>query len=65
VALIGAVIAEGARDGRTVTGQGVTASPCSRVTSSEARHQETFPEIPVTATFPDGTRPVTVHPLTV
>ncbi len=61
VAYVSAAIMEGARDGRTVAdlmGFGVTLL---------GRHQvmegvpEMIPEIQVEATFPDGTKLVTVH----
>ncbi len=61
VALISAAIMEGARDGRTV------AELMSFGTTLLARAQvmegvpEMIPEIQVEATFPDGTKLVTVH----
>ena len=61
VALISAAIMEGARDGRTV------AELMSSGTTVLARAQvmdgvpEMIPEIQVEATFPDGTKLVTVH----
>jgi urease subunit gamma len=61
VALISAAIMEGARDGRTV------AELMSQGTSIISRAEvmegvpEMIPEIQVEATFPDGTKLVTVH----
>ena len=61
VALISAAILEGARDGRTV------AELMSFGTTILARHEvmdgvpEMIPEVQVEATFPDGTKLVTVH----
>jgi urease subunit gamma len=61
VAYLSAAIMEGARDGRTV------ADLMSRGTSLLTREQvmdgvpEMIPEIQVEATFPDGTKLVTVH----
>ena len=61
VAFISAAIMEGARDGRTV------AELMSSGTTLLARDQvmegvpEMIPEIQVEATFPDGTKLVTVH----
>ena len=61
IALISAAIMEGARDGRTV------AELMSFGTTLLARAQvmegvpEMIPEIQIEATFPDGTKLVTVH----
>ena len=61
VAYVSAAIVEGARDGRTV------AELMSRGTTLLSRAQvqdgvpEMIPEIQVEATFPDGTKLVTVH----
>jgi urease subunit gamma len=61
VALITAAIIEGARDGKTV------AELMSHGKSILARHEvmegvpEMIPEIQVEATFPDGTKLITVH----
>jgi urease subunit gamma len=61
VALISAAILEGARDGRTV------AELMSFGTTILGRHEvmdgvpEMIPEVQVEATFPDGTKLVTVH----
>jgi len=61
VALISAAILEGARDGRTV------AELMSFGTTILSRHDvmdgvpEMIPEVQVEATFPDGTKLVTVH----
>lgn len=61
VALITASIMEGARDGRTVAdlmGYGTTLLSREDVMEGVA---EMIPEIQVEATFPDGTKLVTVH----
>jgi len=61
VALITAAILEGARDGRSVTelmSFGTTLLTRSDVMEGVA---ELIPEIQVEATFPDGTKLVTVH----
>ena len=61
VALITAAILEGARDGRTVAelmSFGTTLLTRSDVMEGVA---ELIPEIQVEATFPDGTKLVTVH----
>lgn len=61
VAYISAAIMEGARDGRTVAelmGDGATLLTREDVMSGVA---EMIPEIQVEATFPDGTKLVTVH----
>ena len=61
VAYISAAIMEGARDGRTVAelmSQGAT--PLSREQVMDGI-PEMIPEIQVEATFPDGTKLVTVH----
>ncbi|MEI8303831.1 MAG: urease subunit gamma [Burkholderiales bacterium] len=61
VALITAAILEGARDGRTVAelmAMGKTVLARSQVMDGVA---ELIPEIQVEATFPDGTKLVTVH----
>jgi urease subunit gamma len=61
VALITAAILEGARDGRTVAelmALGKTVLGRSQVMDGVA---ELIPEIQVEATFPDGTKLVTVH----
>ncbi len=61
IALITAAIMEGARDGRTV------AELMSDGKAILARHEvmdgiaEMIPEIQVEATFPDGTKLVTIH----
>ena len=61
IALISCAILEGARDGRSV------AELMSEGTQVLARHEvmdgvpEMIPEIQVEATFPDGTKLVTVH----
>lgn len=61
VAFISAAIMEGARDGRTVSdlmGWGATLLTRDEVMDGVA---EMIPEIQVEATFPDGTKLVTVH----
>ena len=61
VALITAAIMEGAREGRTVSdlmGWGATILARADVMEGVA---ELIPEIQVEATFPDGTKLVTVH----
>lgn len=61
VAYISAAILEGARDGRTVAelmGFGMTLLTRDDVMDGIA---EMIPEIQVEATFPDGTKLVTVH----
>jgi urease subunit gamma len=61
VALISAAIMEGARDGRTVAelmSYGTTLLSRAEVMDGIA---ELIPEIQVEATFPDGTKLVTVH----
>jgi urease subunit gamma len=61
VAFISAAIMEGARDGRSVTdlmGWGATLLTRDDVMEGVA---EMIPEIQVEATFPDGTKLVTVH----
>ena len=61
VAFISAAIMEGARDGRSVSdlmGWGATLLTRADVMQGVA---EMIPEIQVEATFPDGTKLVTVH----
>jgi urease subunit gamma len=61
VAYISAAILEGARDGRTVAelmSQGTTLLARTQVMDGVP---EMIPEIQVEATFPDGTKLVTVH----
>ena len=61
VALISAAILEGARDGKTVAqlmSEGKTVLGRADVMEGVA---EMIPEIQVEATFPDGTKLVTVH----
>src|SRR5215475_3194178 len=61
VAFISAAILEGARDGRTVAelmSYGATLLRCADVMDGVA---EMIAEVQVEATFPDGTKLVTVH----
>ena len=61
VAYVSAAIMEGARDGRTVAelmSQGATVLTRAQVQDGVP---EMIPEIQVEATFPDGTKLVTVH----
>jgi urease subunit gamma len=61
IALISAAILEGARDGRTVAelmSQGATVLKRTEVMEGVA---EMITEVQVEATFPDGTKLVTVH----
>ena len=61
VALITAAVMEGARDGKTVAqlmSYGSTLLRCDEVMEGVP---EMIPEIQVEATFPDGTKLVTVH----
>ncbi|MEM7405087.1 MAG: urease subunit gamma [Pseudomonadota bacterium] len=61
VAFISAAIMEGARDGRTVAelmGYGTTLLSRDDVMEGVA---ELIPEVQIEATFPDGTKLVTVH----
>lgn len=61
VALISATLMEGARDGRTVAelmSEGATLLSRDDVMEGVA---EMIPEVQVEATFPDGTKLVTVH----
>lgn len=61
IALISAAILEGARDGRTVAelmSYGATLLTRADVMEGVA---EMIPEVQVEATFPDGTKLVTVH----
>jgi urease subunit gamma len=61
VAFISAAIMEGARDGRTVADlMGFGAALLSREQVMEGV-PEMIPEIQIEATFPDGTKLVTVH----
>jgi urease subunit gamma len=61
VALISAAILEGARDGRTVAElMGFGSTILSRADVMEGV-PELIPEVQVEATFPDGTKLVTVH----
>jgi urease subunit gamma len=61
VALISAAILEGARDGRTVAElMGFGSTILSRADVMDGV-PELIPEVQVEATFPDGTKLVTVH----
>jgi urease subunit gamma len=61
VALISAAILEGARDGRTVAD--LMSYGCTVISRAEVMEgvPEMIPEIQIEATFPDGTKLVTVH----
>jgi urease subunit gamma len=61
VALISAAILEGARDGRTVAE--LMSDGATILTREEVMEgvPEMIPEVQVEATFPDGTKLVTVH----
>ncbi len=61
VALISAAIMEGARDGRTVAELMSTGSKILSRDDVMEGIAEMIPEIQVEATFPDGTKLVTVH----
>src|SRR5271154_2684897 len=61
VALITASILEGARDGKTVAELMSYGSTVIRRAEVMEGIAEMIPEIQVEATFPDGTKPVTVH----
>jgi urease subunit gamma len=61
VALISAAILEGARDGRTVAELMSAGTTVLRRDEVMEGVPELIPEIQVEATFPDGTKLVTVH----
>lgn len=61
VALITAAILEGARDGRTVAELMSYGTTLLRRTDVMEGVPEMIPDIQVEATFPDGTKLVTVH----
>ena len=61
VALISAAIMEGARDGRTVAEMMNEGTRILARTDVMEGVPEMIPEIQVEATFPDGTKLVTVH----
>ena len=61
VALISAAIMEGARDGRSVAELMSEGKAVLSRTEVMAGVPEMIPEIQVEATFPDGTKLVTVH----
>jgi urease subunit gamma len=61
VAFISAAIMEGARDGRTVAELMSTGTTLLRRSEVMEGVPEMIPEIQVEATFPDGTKLVTVH----
>lgn len=61
VALISAAIMEGARDGRTVAELMSEGSQILRRADVMEGIPEMIPDIQVEATFPDGTKLVTVH----
>ncbi len=62
VALITAAIMEGARDGRTVAQLMSDGKQVLRRDEVMEGIPEMIPDIQVEATFPDGTKLVTVHP---
>ena len=61
VALISAAIMEGARDGKTVAQ--LMSDGCKILTRNDVMEgiAEMIPDIQIEATFPDGTKLVTVH----
>ena len=61
VALISAAILEGARDGRTVAELMSFGTTILRRSEVMEGVPEMIPEVQVEATFPDGTKLVTVH----
>jgi urease subunit gamma len=61
VALISAAILEGARDGRTVAEMMSLGGQVLRREDVMEGVPEMIPEVQVEATFPDGTKLVTVH----
>jgi urease subunit gamma len=61
VALISSVIMEGARDGKTVAELMSLGTKVLRREQVMAGVPEMIPEVQVEATFPDGTKLVTVH----
>ncbi len=61
VAFISAAIMEGARDGRTVADLMTSGATLLRRAQVMEGVPEMIPEIQVEATFPDGTKLVTVH----
>jgi urease subunit gamma len=61
VALISSVIMEGARDGRTVAELMTVGTQVLRREDVMVGVAEMIPEVQVEATFPDGTKLVTVH----
>jgi urease subunit gamma len=61
IALISAAIMEGARDGRTVAELMSFGTTILKSTDVLEGIPEMIPEIQIEATFPDGTKLVTVH----
>ena len=61
IALISAAIMEGARDGRTVAELMTFGTTILKSTDVLEGIPEMIPEIQIEATFPDGTKLVTVH----
>ena len=61
IALISAAIMEGARDGRTVAELMTFGTTILKSTDVLEGRPEMIPEIQIEATFPDGTKLVTVH----
>ena len=61
IALISAAIMEGARDGRTVAELMSFGTTILKASDVLAGIPEMIPDIQIEATFPDGTKLVTVH----
>ena len=61
IAIISAAIMEGARDGRTVAELMTFGTTILKSTDVLEGIPEMIPEIQIEATFPDGTKLVTVH----
>ena len=61
IALISAAIMEGARDGRTVAELMTFGTTILKSSDVLEGIPEMIPEIQIEATFPDGTKLVTVH----
>ena len=61
VALISAAVMEGARDGKTVAAADERRPHRAHPRRRDGRRGRMIPDIQVEATFPDGTKLVTVH----